>query len=78
MNVAPLYIKIDFLLSVNLTRLDVIASADYIIDMGPGSGARGGRLVAAGTPEEICASPASVTGLYLKPHLEFVKSSATL
>ena len=45
--------------------LDVIKSADYIIDMGPGGGEEGGRIVAAGTPEEIKACPESVTGKYL-------------
>ncbi|MBQ7501877.1 excinuclease ABC subunit UvrA [bacterium] len=46
--------------------LDVIANADYIIDMGPGGGERGGRIVACGTPEEIAANSESVTGRYLK------------
>ncbi len=45
--------------------LDVIRSADYIIDMGPGGGADGGRIVAAGTPEEIRRSLQSITGKYL-------------
>lgn len=45
--------------------LDVIANADYVIDMGPGGGASGGRIIAAGTPEELRANPASVTGQYL-------------
>ena len=45
--------------------LDVIRSADYIIDMGPGGGAAGGRVVAAGTPAEIAAAPDSVTGKFL-------------
>lgn len=48
--------------------LDVIANADYVIDMGPGGGEAGGRIVAAGTPEEIAANPASVTGRYLSLH----------
>ena len=46
--------------------LDVIRNADYVIDMGPGGGVRGGRIVAAGTPEEIAACPESKTGQYLK------------
>ena len=46
--------------------LDVIRNADYIIDMGPGGGTKGGRVVAAGTPAAIAASPASVTGRFLK------------
>ena len=45
--------------------LDVIRSADYIIDMGPGGGNAGGRIVAAGTPEDIKACPESLTGLFL-------------
>ena len=46
--------------------LDVIRNADYLIDMGPGGGEEGGRIVAAGTPEEIAANPDSVTGKYLR------------
>ena len=45
--------------------LDVIRSADYVIDMGPGGGDAGGRIVAAGTPEEIRQDPDSITGRYL-------------
>lgn len=45
--------------------LDVIRNADYIIDMGPGGGAAGGRIVAAGIPEQIKSSPESITGKYL-------------
>ncbi|HIS48383.1 MAG TPA: excinuclease ABC subunit UvrA [Candidatus Scybalocola faecigallinarum] len=45
--------------------LDVIRSADYIIDMGPGGGSRGGRIVAAGTLDTICRTPESCTGRYL-------------
>ena len=47
-------------------NLDVIKSADYVIDLGPEGGDRGGTLVAAGTPEEIAKNPASYTGQYLK------------
>ncbi|MGQ9511745.1 excinuclease ABC subunit UvrA [Thermodesulfitimonas sp.] len=46
-------------------NLDVIKTADYIIDLGPEGGARGGRVVAAGTPEEVAAVPESYTGRYL-------------
>ncbi|MDE6259811.1 MAG: excinuclease ABC subunit UvrA [Oscillospiraceae bacterium] len=46
--------------------LDVIRSADYIIDMGPGGGEAGGRVVAAGTPEEVAENLNSLTGQYLK------------
>ena len=44
---------------------DTMRSADYIIDVGPGAGVHGGRIIAAGTPEEVMASPASLTGQYL-------------
>lgn len=44
---------------------DVIANADYVIDMGPGGGTSGGRIIAAGTPAQLAANPASVTGKYL-------------
>ena len=47
-------------------NLDVIKTADYIIDLGPEGGVGGGTLVACGTPEEIAACPASYTGQYLK------------
>ncbi len=47
-------------------NLDVLKSVDYLIDMGPDGGAAGGRIVATGTPEQIAADPASVTGPYLK------------
>lgn len=46
--------------------LDMIANSDYIIDMGPGGGESGGRIVAAGTPEDVAANPESITGRYLK------------
>ena len=47
-------------------NLDVLKSVDYLIDMGPEGGARGGRIVSCGTPEEVAGDPASVTGKYLK------------
>ena len=47
-------------------NLDVLKSVDYLIDIGPEGGARGGRIVSCGTPEEVAADPASVTGKYLK------------
>ena len=50
-------------------NLDVIKNADWLIDMGPEGGAGGGTVVAAGTPEDIAAHPASFTGRYLKPLL---------
>ncbi|GAB6931712.1 excinuclease ABC subunit UvrA [Calditerricola satsumensis] len=51
-------------------NLDVIKTADWIIDLGPEGGDRGGQIVAEGTPEAICAVPASYTGQFLKPILE--------
>jgi len=47
-------------------NLDVIVNADYIIDLGPGAGYRGGEIVCQGTPEEICNHPTSYTAKYLK------------
>ena len=51
-------------------NLDVIKTADYIIDMGPEGGDGGGTVIATGTPEEICRVPESYTGQFLKPYLE--------
>ena len=51
-------------------NLDVIKTADYVIDLGPEGGDGGGTIVAVGTPEEICRVPASYTGKYLKPLLD--------
>ena len=51
-------------------NLDVIKTADYIIDIGPEGGAGGGTVIARGTPEEVAANPASYTGKYLKPYLK--------
>ncbi|HEX7393559.1 MAG TPA: excinuclease ABC subunit UvrA, partial [Anaerolineaceae bacterium] len=51
-------------------NLDIIKVADYIIDLGPEGGDRGGELVAAGTPEEVCQAPGSYTGQFLKIYLE--------
>jgi excinuclease ABC subunit A len=50
-------------------NLDVIKSADHIIDLGPEGGDRGGQLVATGTPEQIMRAPQSHTGRFLKAHL---------
>lgn len=56
-------------------NLEVIKCADYVIDMGPEGGDKGGYLVAQGTPEEIVATPESITGQYLREKLEVAKSS---
>ena len=50
-------------------NLDMIKTADYIIDLGPEGGDGGGALVACGTPEEVAKVPASYTGQYLKKML---------
>ena len=50
-------------------NLDVIKTADYLIDLGPEGGDRGGRIVAVGTPEEVAADESSFTGIYLGPVL---------
>ena len=50
-------------------NLDVIKTADHIIDIGPGGGDKGGRIVGLGTPEEVAANDKSITGRYLKPLL---------
>lgn len=51
-------------------NLDVIKSADYIIDLGPEGGDKGGKIIASGTPEEVALSPISYTGKYIKKILE--------
>lgn len=51
-------------------NLDVIKTADYIIDIGPDGGDKGGTVIAEGTPEEVAESPVSYTGKYIKPMLE--------
>ena len=51
-------------------NLDVIKTADYIIDMGPEGGDGGGTMVACGTPEEIAEVPESYTGFYVKKYLK--------
>jgi len=50
-------------------HLDVIKTADHIIDLGPEGGDKGGCVVGCGTPEDIAEIPASYTGQYLKPYL---------
>jgi len=51
-------------------NLDVIKTADWIVDMGPEGGDRGGEVIVAGTPEDVAACPDSWTGRYLKPYLK--------
>jgi excinuclease ABC subunit A len=50
-------------------NLDVVKTADWIIDIGPGGGDGGGEIVAVGTPEDVAKEPASYTGQYLKEML---------
>jgi excinuclease ABC subunit A len=57
-------------------NLDVIKTADWVIDLGPEGGDKGGSLVAAGTPEEIAATDASHTGRYLREVLAASPTSA--
>ncbi|BCK01258.1 excinuclease ABC subunit UvrA [Anaerocolumna chitinilytica] len=57
-------------------NLDVIKTADYIIDMGPEGGDKGGTVIAKGTPEEVAENPASYTGYYIKKMLEDHKEAA--
>lgn len=49
--------------------LDMIANADYMVDMGPGGGSEGGRIVATGSPDQVCRNGDSLTGRYLARHL---------
>ena len=51
-------------------NLDVIKTADYIIDIGPEGGDKGGTVIAQGTPEEVAENPISYTGKYVKKYLE--------
>jgi excinuclease ABC subunit A len=55
-------------------NLEVIKTADWIIDMGPEGGDGGGRIVAEGTPEDIAASPDSHTGRFLKPLMQAMRT----
>jgi len=54
----------------NCYEYNIIKQADYIIDLGPGGGNKGGEIVATGTPEDIVLNPKSLTGIYLKKVLE--------
>lgn len=57
--------------------LDMIANADWVIDMGPGGGDAGGRIVCAGTPEEVAACPESITGRYIAEELKAERECST-
>ena len=50
-------------------NMEVIKTADHLIDLGPEGGEAGGEIIATGTPEEIAKNPASITGQYLKKYL---------
>ena len=50
--------------------MDIVKSADYIIDIGPEGGDRGGKIIARGTPESVAGNPKSYTGFYLKRTLK--------
>jgi len=58
-------------------HLDVIKSADHVIDLGPQGGVAGGRVMATGTPEELAQNPKSITGPYLKEALERHRARVT-
>ena len=56
--------------TVGLRSCSGLKTADWILDLGPEGGAEGGRILAAGTPEQVAARKASVTGQYLAPYLK--------
>ena len=51
-------------------NMDVIKTADYIIDLGPGGGINGGQVIATGTPEDVAQNEKSLTGKYLKKYVK--------
>jgi len=55
-------------------NLEVIKTADWVIDLGPGAGEHGGRLVVEGPPEVVCDHPGSLTGRYLAPLMRKARS----
>ncbi len=55
-------------------NIDVIKTVDWIVDLGPEGGEKGGEIIAFGTPEDICKNPKSVTGRFLNPYLNFKKN----
>jgi excinuclease ABC subunit A len=56
-------------------NLDIIKIADWVIDLGPEGGDRGGQLVAEGTPEQVCQMKTTYTGEFLKAHLKVLEAS---
>jgi excinuclease ABC subunit A len=56
-------------------NLEVIKTADWIVDLGPEGGDRGGRIVAVGTPEDVARTAGSYTGEYLRPYLRLGKEA---
>ena len=54
----------------------MIKTADWIFDLGPDGGVRGGEIVAQGTPEDVAAEPRSYTGAFLRPMLETAREAA--
>ncbi len=59
-----------------ISNLDIIKSADHIIDIGPDGGIGGGKVVATGSPEQVATNPNSYTGQYLKKVLKKAKDEA--
>jgi excinuclease ABC subunit A len=57
--------------------LDMLANADYLVDLGPRGGDAGGRIVASGTPTDVAHTPASITGRYLAKHLHLTSAQAS-
>ena len=57
-------------------NLDVIKTADWVLDLGPEGGVRGGEIVAQGTPEAVAEEPRSFAGQYLRPMLERARQAA--
>ena len=56
-------------------NLDVMKTADWIIDIGPGGGNKGGKIIATGTPEDVARNKESITGKYLAPLLKKKKAA---
>jgi excinuclease ABC subunit A len=58
--------------------IDVMEAAEYLVDLGPGAGTDGGRIVACGTPQQVAENPSSVTGEFLRPYMKLTSARATL